>query len=107
MKTHILFLSFGFVLGVAIFLLPSAFSVASGFAVPVLFLAGPWFLDALPYLVVFIMIFAAIMAVYRITKRPFPVSLVDGAWVLFGIYIALTLLFYFTVAVMRGGTLVL
>jgi hypothetical protein len=106
MRSHLFSLIFGLALGILIFWLPSAFSGGS-FALPILFFAGPWFLDAVPYLLLFAAIFAIFAAAYRAMKRSFPVSLINGAWMLGGIYIALTFLYYFTAAVMHGGTFVL
>ncbi len=106
MRSRLFSLVFGLALGVLIFWLPSAFSGGS-FALPILFFAGPWFLDAVPYLLLFAVIFGIFAAAYRAAKRSFPVSLIDGAWMLGGMYVALTFLYYFTAAVMHGGTFVL
>lgn len=106
MRSRIFSLLFGLLLGVLVFWSPSAFS-GGNFALPVLFFAGPWFLDAVPYLLLFAAIFGVFAGIYRAAKRSFPVSLIDGAWMLIGIYVSLTFLYYFTAAVMHGGTFVL
>ncbi len=105
MKRRLLFLFFGIVLGGAIFWLPTVFWGGSGFALPILFFAGPWYLIAIPHLVVFALVFAILAGLYRLAGKHFPVSLSEGLWILLGLYLSLTLLFHFVGVAVMGGTL--
>ncbi len=99
-----LFFLFGFALGTAIFWLPTVFAGGNSFTLPTLFL-GPWFLLAVPYLVIFALIFGILAGTYRLLKRPFPISLVHGAWILIGLYLSLTFFFHFVGVAVGGGKL--
>lgn len=103
MKTRwIIFFLFGVLLGVAIFWLPTALA-GGGFVLPALFL-GPWYLLAIPYLMIFALIYGVLAWTYRLLKRPFLVSLTDGTWILLGLYLSLTFFFHFIgVATMAGN----
>lgn len=104
MKSRILFLFFGLVLGAAIFWLPTAFTGGNGLVLPTLFL-GPWYLLAIPYLAIFALIYGVLVGMYRLLKKLFPVSLADVAWILLGLYISLTFFFHFVGVAVQGGTL--
>jgi hypothetical protein len=105
MKGHILFFLFGIVLGAAIFWLPTFFWSGNGFALPVLFLFGPWYLMAIPYLAIFALIFGLFILIYRFCKKRFPITYEDGAWILLGLYLSLTFLFHFIGITIKGGNL--
>ena len=93
-------------LGVAIFWLPTVFAGGNGFALPVLFI-GPWYLLAIPYLLIFALIYGVLAWTYRLLKKKFLVSLVDGAWVLLGLYLSLTFFFHFIGVATTAGNLTL
>jgi hypothetical protein len=104
MKSYSLFFLIGIVLGAAVFWLPSAFAGGNSFALlPIFF--GPWYLAAIPYVVIFALIFGALVGIYRLFKRSFPVSLAGGAWILLGLYLSLTFLFHFVGVAIGGGKL--
>ncbi|MGB7957471.1 MAG: hypothetical protein WCF77_01320 [Minisyncoccia bacterium] len=105
MKPHSIFFLFGLALGAVIFWLPTAFGGGNGFALPPLFFFGPWYLVAIPYLVIFALIYGILVGIYRLLKRSFPVSLADVAWTLLGLYLALTSLFHFVGVAVGGGKL--
>jgi hypothetical protein len=107
MRFHIVFFLFGAVLGALIFWIPSVLAGGIGLAAPFLFLSGPWFVDAAPYLAIFAVLFVALFLAYRIARRPFPISWTNGGWMLLGLYVALTFFFY-AVAISAGrGTMLL
>lgn len=95
------FFLFGLVLGTLLFWLPSVFAGGIGLAAPFLFLSGPWFFDAIPYLAIFALFFVILFFSYRSFGRSLPVSWRDGGWMLVGLYVALTLFFY-AVAISAG-----
>jgi hypothetical protein len=105
MKYRLLFLLFGLALGAVIFWLPTAFVGRNGFALPPFFLFGPWYLVAIPYLVIFALIYGILVGIYRLLKRSFPVSLADVAWTLLGLYLSLTFFFHFVGVAVGGGKL--
>jgi hypothetical protein len=104
MKSHSIFFIFGLALGAAIFWFPTVFTGGNGLVLPTLFF-GPWYLLALPYLVIFALIYGIVVGIYRLLKRSFPVSLADIAWILLGLYISLTFFFHFVGVAAQGGTL--
>jgi hypothetical protein len=104
MKSHILFFLFGLALGAVIFWLPTVFTGGNGLVLPTLFI-GPWYALTIPYLAMFALIYGALVGIYRLLKRSFPVSLADVAWILLGLYISLTFLFHFVGVAAQGGTL--
>jgi hypothetical protein len=106
MKSHILFFLVGIVLGAAIFWLPTALAGGNSFAL-LSILVGPWYLAAIPYLVVFAFIFGLLMVIYGLLKKHFPVSLTDGAWMLLGLYLALTFFFHVIGIATSAGNLTL
>jgi len=95
---------FGLALGAAIFWAPTVIAGGNGFALPVLFL-GPWYFLAIPYLVIFALVFGALVAIYRLLKKTFPVKLRDGIWIALGLYLSLTFLFHFIGMSVGGGIL--
>ena len=103
MRSFIFFV-FGLALGVAIFWLPSAIAGENSFALlPIFF--GPWYLAAIPYLIIFALVFGALAGIYKLLKRRFPISLADGAWMVLGLYLSLTFSFHFIGMAVGGGTL--
>jgi hypothetical protein len=100
-----LFLLFGLALGAAIFWLPTLFVSGNGFVLPVLFFFGPWYLMAIPYLVIFALIFSLLALIYRFCRKQFPISYRDSAWILLGLYLSLTFLFHFIGITIKGGNL--
>ncbi len=105
MKGHILFFLLGIVLGAAIFWIPTLFVGGNGFALPALFLFGPWYLMAIPYLVIFALIFGLLALIYRFCKKQFPITYENGVWILLGLYLSLTFLFHFIGITIKGGNL--
>ena len=104
MKSHLLFFLFGLALAAAIFWLPSAIAGGSSFALlPIVI--GPWYFAAIPYLIIFALVFAALAGIYKLLKKHFPISLADGAWILLGFYLSLTFSFHFIGVAVGGGTL--
>ena len=111
----LLFFLFGIALGAVTFWLPTVFAGrpwraspsadGNGFALPALLLFGPWYLTAIPYLVVFALMYGALVGIYRLLKISFPVSLTDVAWILPGIYLSLTFLLHFVGMAIKGGNL--
>lgn len=104
MKHHILSFLFGIVLGAAIFWLPTIFSGGNGFALPTI-IWGPWYLLAIPYLVIFILIYGILAGMYRLFKKSFPILLADGVWALIGLYLSLTFFFHFVGMALTAGNL--
>jgi len=100
------FFIFGLALGAAIFCVPSVFAGDSGFALlPAFF--GSWYLAATPYLVMFALVFGALALGYRLFKKSFPFFLTDGAWMLAGLYLSLTVFFYFVGVATKGALLMI
>jgi hypothetical protein len=106
MRHHFFSLLLGLVLGAAISWLPTVVMGGSGFVLP-LILWGPWYLLAIPYAVIFVLVFGILMGIYRLFKKSFPISLVDGAWVLLGLYLSLTFFFHLVGIAATGGNLTL
>ncbi len=104
MKSRILFFLFGLALGAIVFWLPTVFVGGDGFALPTLLL-GPWYLLAIPYIAVFILVFGILTGIYRLFKRSFPISFTDAAWILLGFYLSMTFLFHFVGIAITGGNL--
>ncbi len=99
-----IFFPLGLVLGAAIFWLPTALAGGNGFVLPVLFFE-PWYLLAAPYIVLFVLVFGVLAGIYHLLKRPFPISVADGVWILLGLYLSLTFFFYFVGIAVSGGKL--
>jgi hypothetical protein len=104
MKSHFIFFVFGIALGAAIFWLPSAIAGGNSFALlPIVI--GPWYFVAIPYLIIFALVFGALAGIYKLIKKHFPISLIDGAWMVLGLYLSLTFSFHFIGMAVGGGTL--
>ena len=106
MRSRFFSFLFGIVLGAAIFWLPTIFAGGNNFALLPIFW-GPWYLAAIPYLVIFAFIFGVLMATYGLLKKHFPLSLMDGVCILFGLYLALTFFFHVVGVATAGGNLTL
>ena len=99
-----LFLFFGVALAAAIFWLPTVFAGGNDLVLPMLF-PGPWYLLAIPYLLIFALVYGLLAGAYHLLKRPFLVSLVDVAWILLGLYLSLTFFFHIVGVAVTAGTL--
>ena len=107
MKSHFLFFLFGAMLGAVVFWLPTAMVEGGIFILPILFLSSSWLLAPLPYLALFVVILAVFAGIYRLFKRKFAVSLVDGAWILLGLYLSLAGFFFLAAHVISKGNFAL
>lgn len=107
MKSHLLFFLFGVLLGAAVFWLPTLTLGGGNFILPALFPFGSWAFLAVPYLLLFAAIFAVVALIYRLCKIKLAISARDGAWILLGLYLSLTLFFFLAAGVMAKGDLML